>query len=97
MWCLPHVLDHLYLGLDSILGGIGPVLTEVGRLFYTHSRSYGWTSQNRWNAWKLLITWHLCLEESVGPNLFPLEHVASIHFRAPLFLLSSVKVVQQFF
>jgi hypothetical protein len=32
MWCLPHVLDHLNLGLDSILGGIGVVLTEVGRL-----------------------------------------------------------------
>ncbi len=37
MWCLPHVLDHLDLGLDSISSGIGAVLTEVGRLFYTHS------------------------------------------------------------
>jgi len=35
MWCLPHVLDHLDLGLDSILGGIGAVFTKVGRLFYT--------------------------------------------------------------
>ncbi len=35
MWCLAHVLDHLDLGLDSILGGIGAVLTKVGRLFYT--------------------------------------------------------------
>jgi hypothetical protein len=47
MWCLPHVLDHLDLGLDSILGGIGVVLTKVGKLFYNHSRSYGWTSQSR--------------------------------------------------
>jgi hypothetical protein len=30
MWCLPHVLDHLDLGLDSILGGIGVVFTKVG-------------------------------------------------------------------
>jgi hypothetical protein len=37
MWCLPHVLYLLDLGLDSILGGIGAVFTEVGRLFYTHS------------------------------------------------------------
>jgi hypothetical protein len=44
MWCLPHVLDHLDLGLDSILGGIGAMLIEVRRLFYTHSRRYGWTS-----------------------------------------------------
>jgi hypothetical protein len=37
MWCLSNVLDHLDLGLDSILGGIGAMLIEVGRLFYTHS------------------------------------------------------------
>jgi hypothetical protein len=43
MWCLPHVVDHLDLDLDSILGGIGAMLIEVGRSFYTHSRSYGWT------------------------------------------------------
>jgi hypothetical protein len=49
MWCLPHVLDHLDLGPDSILGGIGAMLIEVGRLFYTHSRSYGWTSQSKQN------------------------------------------------
>jgi hypothetical protein len=79
MWCLPHVLDHLDLGLDSILGGIGVVPTKVGRLFYTHSSSYGWTSQNRQNVWELLAAWCACLEESVGPNSFSLEHVASIH------------------
>jgi len=37
MWCLPRVIDHLVLGLDSILVGIGAVFTEVGRPFYTHS------------------------------------------------------------
>jgi hypothetical protein len=37
MWCLPHVLDHLDLGLDSFLGVIGAMFTEVGRIFYTHS------------------------------------------------------------
>jgi len=39
MWCLPHVLDHLNLGLDSILGVTDAVLTEVGRLFYTHLKA----------------------------------------------------------
>jgi len=92
MWCLPHVLDHLDLGLDSILGGIGAMFIEVGRLFYTHSRSYGWTSQSRQNAQELLVAWHVCLEESVGPNLSPLEPVAGIHSRAFFFGLSSVKV-----
>jgi hypothetical protein len=43
MWCLPHVLDNLDLGLDSILGGIGAMFTKVGRLFYTRNQNYGWT------------------------------------------------------
>jgi hypothetical protein len=96
MWCLPHVLDHLDLGLDSILGGIGVVLTEVGNLFYTHSRSYQLTFQSRQNVWELLVAWRVCLEESVGPNSFLLEHVASIHSRAFSFGLSSVKVTTFF-
>jgi len=61
MWCLPHVLDHLNLGLNSFLGGIGAMLIEVGRLFYTHSRS-------KQNAWELLAAWHVRLEESVRSN-----------------------------
>ncbi len=84
--------------------GVGPHfgwdrcnVTKVGRLFYTHSQSHGWTSRSRQNAWELLVTWRVRLEESVGPNSSPLEHVASIHFRAFFFGLSSVKVVQHFF
>jgi hypothetical protein len=96
MWCLPHVLDHLDLGLDSILGGIGVVLIEVGRLFYTHSRSYDWTFQSRQNARELLAAWRVRLEESVGPNSSLLEHVAGIHSRAVFFGLSSVKVTTFF-
>jgi hypothetical protein len=92
MWCLPHVVDHLDLGLNSILGGIGVVLTEVGRPFYTHSQSYGWTFQNMQNVQELLTTWCVCLEESVGPNSSPLEHVAGIHSRAFVFRLSTIKV-----
>ncbi len=61
MWCLPHVLDHLNLGLNSFLGGIGAMFIEVGRLFYTHSRS-------KQNAWELLAAWHVRLEESVRSN-----------------------------
>ncbi len=92
MWCLPHVLDHLDLGLVAFLGGIGAMLTEVGRLFYTHSRNYGWTFQSKQNSWELLAAWHVCLEESVGSNWSPLEHVAGFHSRAFFFGLSSVKV-----
>jgi hypothetical protein len=96
MWCLPHVLDHLDLGLDSILGGTGAVFTEVGRLFYTHSRSYGWTFQSMQNSQELLVAWRVHLKESVGPNSSPLEHVVGIHSRAVFFGLSSVKVTTFF-
>ncbi len=75
MWCLPHVLDHLDLGLDSILGGIGVMLIEVGRLFYTHNQSYGWTFQSKRNARELLAAWCAHLEESVRLNSSPLEQV----------------------
>ncbi len=85
----PRSLD---LGLDSILGGIGAVFIKVGRLFYTHSRSYGWTSQSRWNVPELLAAWRVRLVESVGPNSSLLEHVAGIHSRAFFWGLSSVKV-----
>ncbi len=34
----------------------------------------------------------MCLEENVGPNSSPLEHVVGIHFRAFVFGLSTVKV-----
>jgi hypothetical protein len=40
----------------------------------------------------LLATWRVCLEESVGPNSSPLEHVVGIHSRAFVFGLSIVKV-----
>jgi len=33
----------------------------------------------------------VCLEENVGPNSSPLEHVVGIHFRAFVFGLSIVK------
>jgi hypothetical protein len=75
MWCLPLVLDHLDMGIDSILGGMGVVFTKIGRLFYIHIKNYSWMSQNMENVLKLLSTWCVCLEESVRPNSFPLEHV----------------------
>ncbi len=38
----------------------------------------------------------MCLEENVGPNSSPLEHVAGIHSRAFFSGLSSVKVTTFF-
>jgi hypothetical protein len=44
------MLNHLDMGIDSILGGMGVVLTKIGRLFYTHSNNYSWMSQNMENV-----------------------------------------------
>lgn len=54
----------------------GILLTEIARLFYSHSRKYGWTSKGMQNARQLLAAWHIRMEESTGPNSLPLEHVA---------------------
>ena len=78
MWCLPHILDHLNIGESSVLGATGILLTEIGRLFYSHSRKYGWTEKAMVNARKLLAAWYIRMEESAGPNSSPLEHVAGI-------------------
>lgn len=76
MWCLPHIVDHLNLDMNSTLGALGMVLNEIGRLFYNHSRKYGWTVKAMAHASALLSAWRIRMEESVGPNSSPLEHVA---------------------
>ena len=80
MWCLPHILDHLNLDMNSTLGALGMVLNEIGRLFYSHSRKYGWTVKAMTHASAFLSAWRIRMEESAGPNSSPLEHVAGTFF-----------------
>ena len=39
IWCLPHILDHLNIGIDSIMGASWMLLTKIARLFYSHSET----------------------------------------------------------
>jgi hypothetical protein len=89
MWCLPHILDHLNLGPRSVLDASGMLLTEIGRLFYIHSRIHGWTFQRMQIARQFLAAWHIMMEENVGLNSSPLEHVAGIIF---LFFISLLPI-----
>lgn len=43
------------------------VLNEIGRLFYGHSRKYGWTVKAMAHATALLSAWRIRMEESAGP------------------------------
>ena len=75
-WCLPHVLDSAGFNDSHFIGVIGMILLEVERLFYSHSRTYGWTQDSIFIARELLATWRIKMEEALGPNSSPLEHVA---------------------
>lgn len=76
MWCLPYILDHLDLRKDSVLGGVGMILIEICRLYYTHTRKHGWTKVAMDTARNLFTAWQVRIEESIGPNSSPLEHIA---------------------
>lgn len=78
MWCLPYILDHFNLGRSTTLGGLGVLLIEICRLFHSHSRCYGWSKEAMGVAKNLLAAWRVRVEESLGPNSFPLEHVAGM-------------------
>ena len=80
MWCLPHILDHLNFDMNSTLGALGMVLNEIGHLFCSHNRKYGWTVKAMAHASALLSAWRIRMEESVGPNSSPLEHVVGTFF-----------------
>ena len=86
MWCLSHILDYLNLDMNSTLGALGMVLNEIGRLFYSHSRKYGWTVKAMAHASAVLSAWRIRMEESAGPNSSPLEHVAGTFFLFSSFL-----------
>jgi hypothetical protein len=75
-WCLPHVLDSVGFNDSHLIGVIGMILLEVGRLFYSHSHTYGWTHDSIFIARELLPTWRIKMEEVLGPYSSPLEHVA---------------------
>lgn len=75
LWCLPHILTSLNLDSSTEKGMLGMLLIEIGRIFYLHSRTHGWTVESMAQARQLLMAWRVRNEEINGPNSSPLEHV----------------------
>jgi hypothetical protein len=75
-WCLPYCMEKLNIQKTDRLYGIGQILTEIARLFFSHTRTYGWTQDSISIARKLLSAWRVHWEEYVGPSNSVLKHVA---------------------
>jgi len=58
------------------LYGIGQILTEFARLFFSHSRTNGWTNYSIIVARTLLLAWNIHWEELVGSSGSILQHIA---------------------
>ena len=76
LWCLPFVFEKLQIEKKSVLGSLGVLLTEVGKLFFVNTREHGWNRESLTIGKNLLNSWRVRSEEGVGPNNSPLEHVA---------------------
>lgn len=60
MWILPYMLDCLSVKSQNLkLYDLGVVLVEIGSLYYSHLRTYGWTAEvvnivrHLWSAWRI--------------------------------------------
>lgn len=76
MFCVPHILREMKIGIDSKLGQIGVLLVDIARLFYIKSRDKGWSPENMAKGRSMLASWRVRSEEAWGPNSAILEHVA---------------------
>lgn len=89
-WCLPYVLDRLGLRKENDLCFLGLILVEVCRLFFTHTRIYGWSLESLTFAQEYFAALRVRWEEYFGPDGSILEHVAgkSVHIFGVLVFLS---------
>ncbi len=81
IYCVPHILREVGIGLDSHLGILGVLLVDIARLFYIKSRDEGWSAENMTKGRSLLASWRVRSEEAWGPSGAILEHVAGIYHR----------------
>jgi hypothetical protein len=66
---------------------IAQILTEIARLFFSYTRSYGWNEDSMKKARTLLSSWHIKWEEYVGPNSSILQHVAGMSTSKHMFII----------
>jgi hypothetical protein len=62
---------------DDPIYVIARILTEIAKLFFFHNRTCGWIEESMFVACNFLSLWRILLEELLGPNGAPLEHVSS--------------------
>lgn len=76
MWCLPYCMEKLQISQTDNLYKIAQILLKIARLFFTHTRTYGWSEESMSIARTLLSTWRIQWEEYIGPTGSILHHVA---------------------
>ena len=72
--CVGQVGNRKYL----VLGSLGILLTEIGRLFFVHTRRHRSTKDHMTIGRMLLCVWKVRSEYNLDPNNSPLEHIASV-------------------
>lgn len=77
MWVLPYMLDYFNMqDTQPILYETGLLLIDIAHLFYSFSRTNGWTLDTIHIARTLLQAWKIRKDEYYGPNASILEHMA---------------------
>ena len=75
MWCLHFTMDYLRVDYEDTFIKIGLVLVKLGRLYFTHSRTHGWTPDTIEVARSLFTNWWKLVIDNGGYNESILEHV----------------------
>lgn len=75
MWCLHYTMTHIKVDFSSKLIHIGLVLVNIGRLYYSYSRTHGWSINDINIARDLFKVWRKLSIEHGGQRQSVLEHV----------------------
>jgi hypothetical protein len=76
MWCLSYCIEKVCIPQTDRLYKIAQILLQIARLFFIHTRTYGWSEESMSTARTLLSTWRIEWEEYIGPTGSILHHVA---------------------
>ena len=74
-WILPHILRKYHDTISSRLQKLGLLLIDIAHHFFNYYRVKGWTIEEMNIIQWLFQYWQVLLEELLGPNGRPLEHV----------------------
>ena len=78
MWCLHFTMDYIKVDYEDKFIQIGLTLVNIGRLYYTFTRTHSWNIQTIQNARYLFGTWQRLVIEHGGFNESILEHIVGV-------------------